>query len=431
MDLDNGAIATPGGSILGRLGRESVYLLISFPMWLIAMVVVITGIATGGGLLVVVVGLPILLLTLLAARGFAEFERLSLRRLLHQDVLPGRYRPLPEDQPAYLRWLSIMRDPQYWLDVIASGVMFLVSLVTWTLTLLWWTLALCGLTYPIWGWIFRTPGTESLAEELGLGSGYLIEAALYLVVGALATITLPPAVAAMTFLQSAISGLLLVSRSEQLEQVDLLVESRGAAREAEATALRRLERDIHDGPQQRLVRLTMDLGRAKKQAGTEDTALSGLLDEALQQTRDTLDELRALSRGIAPPVLADRGLRAALEEMAARSPIPVVMHVDTAADLASHVESTIYFVISEALTNAARHSGATEATVSVVQDGGPLQPAGTVSVRVTDNGWGGAMITEGHGLSGLRDRVRAVDGALTIDSAAGGPTVIVAEIPSR
>lgn len=415
--------------MLTRLGRETTYLLISFPLWLAAIVVVVVGIATGGSLLIVVVGLPLLLLTLLLARGFAELERLSLRQLLQQDVVPGRYRPLPEDRPAHLRWLSILRDPQYWLDVIAAGVMFIVSLVTWTLTILWWTLALGGLTFPLWGWVARSGSTEWVAERLGFGSGYLMESALYLLIGALAAITLPYAVTAMTFVQSAISGLLLISRAEQLEQVDLLVESRGAAREAEATALRRLERDIHDGPQQRLVRLTMDLARARKQAGTENAALTDLLDSALQQTRDTLDELRALARGIAPPVLADRRLQAALEEMAARSPIPVTLRVEVPDALPAHVESAVYFVVSEALTNAARHSRAAGAAVWVVWEVDPSRSAGAVSVRVTDNGRGGAMITEGHGLAGLRDRVRAVDGALTIDSAPGGPTVIVAEIP--
>lgn len=433
MDLDSDVTTTFSiGSILTRLGRESVYLLISFPIWLAAFIAVVVGVATGGSLLIVVVGLPILVLTLLLARGFAEFERLSMRRLLHQEVPPGHYRPLPDDHPAAIRWISILRDPQYWLDLIAAGVMFVVSLATWTVAIIWWSVAVGGLSYPLWGWIFRTPDTESLAELLGLGFGYVGEAALYLLLGVIATLTLPLAIAAMAFVQSAISGLLLVSRSEQLEQVDQLVVSRGAARDAEAGALRRLERDIHDGPQQRLVRLTMDLGRAKKQAGTDNAALSGLLDDALTQTRDTLDELRALSRGIAPPVLADRGLRAALEEMSARSPIPVVLHIELAGPLPGHVETAVYFVVSEALTNAARHSGAGEATVSVVHTSGmsnPLHPAGTVSVRVTDNGWGGAVITEGHGLAGLGDRVRAVDGALSIDSGPGGPTVIVAEIP--
>lgn len=422
----NGGSGRPESDMnwLTRLGRESIYLLIAWPVWLAAFIVVVTGVATGIGLAVVTVGIPILVLTFLVARVFAEFERLALRHLLEQEVPAGRYRPLPDAHPA-VRWLWVLRDPQYWLDVIAAPVMFAVSTATWVITVTWWSTALFGLSFPLWGWARQGSENDSLPALMGLGSGYLIEAAFYLVIGVLAAVTLPFAVRVMTFIQSTISGLLLISRSEQIEQVETLVEGRTAAREAEATALRRLERDIHDGPQQRLVRLSMDLGRAKKQAGTQDAALTETLEGALQQTRDTLEELRALSRGIAPPVLSDRGLRAALEEMAARCPIPMTLRVHAPDEhpLPVHIETALYFVVSEALTNIAKHSGATEAAVTV------FRRDASVLVRVTDNGTGGAVIADGHGLAGLRDRVRAVEGTMTVDSPVGGPTVINAEMP--
>ena len=150
---------------------------------------------------------------------------------------------------------------------------------------------------------------------------------------------------------------------------------------------------------------------------TRRPPLLDTLDGALAQTRDTLDELRALSRGIAPPILADRGLRAALEELAARSTVPVAISVEVPEErLAAHVETTAYFVVSEALTNVAKHSGAHHALVSVDLAGD------SVRIRVTDDGRGGAHLSKGKGLVGLGDHVRAADGVLQVTSPDGGPT---------
>ena len=140
---------------------------------------------------------------------------------------------------------------------------------------------------------------------------------------------------------------------------------KAAAVSAEATALRRLERDIHDGPQQRLVRLAMDLGRAEQQFATDPEAARATVAEALAQTRETLDELRALSRGIAPPILVDRGLQAALTALAGRCTVPVDLDAPPIARLDPAVETTAYFVVAEALTNVAKHSHAGEVQVSV------------------------------------------------------------------
>jgi signal transduction histidine kinase len=203
-----------------------------------------------------------------------------------------------------------------------------------------------------------------------------------------------------------------------------LSEQRDSAVSAEATALRRLERDIHDGPQQRLVRLAMDLGRARQQLDSDPAAARATLDEALGQTRETLDELRALSRGIAPPILTDRGLAAALHALAARGVIPVRLTVDPELDrLPAVVESTAYFVVAEALTNVAKHSRATSCAVAVGLAHGRLQ------VAVVDDGQGGAHAAKGHGLAGLADRVRAAGGTLGVVSPDGGPTEIRAELP--
>ena len=164
------------------------------------------------------------------------------------------------------------------------------------------------------------------------------------------------------------------------ETITVLTDQKAAAVSAEATALRRLERDIHDGPQQRLVRLAMDLSRARQQLDTDPEALRDTLDEALGQTRETLDELRALSRGIAPPVLADRGLPSALAALAGRCTVPVELAVDPelgtpAGRLDPAVENTAYFAVAEALTNVAKHSGAANCWVTVANGPGRLARA--------------------------------------------------------
>jgi signal transduction histidine kinase len=193
---------------------------------------------------------------------------------------------------------------------------------------------------------------------------------------------------------------------------------------AEAESLRRLERDIHDGPQQRLVRLTMDLGRAKRQVADDPARATKTLDAALAQARETVAELRSLSRGIAPPLLVDRGLAAALEEMLNQSSVPVTSRIDVPAQLPPHVETAVYFVVAEALTNVAKHSHASSAEVSVVLDGVELE------VRVEDDGVGGAHPSKGLGLAGLRQRLAAVDGTLDVSSPDGAGTALVARIPT-
>jgi signal transduction histidine kinase len=193
---------------------------------------------------------------------------------------------------------------------------------------------------------------------------------------------------------------------------------------ADAVALRRLERDIHDGPQQRLVRLAMDLGRAQHHLANRPEAVQAALADAIAQTQETLDELRALSRGIAPPVLADRGLPAALAALAARSTIPTGVDAGPLARRPEPaVETAAYFVIAEALANAAKHSHARRCVI------GLRHGHRTLRVWLTDDGAGGAALVKGHGLVGLSYRLHAVGGRLTVTSPDGGPTTVAAELP--
>jgi signal transduction histidine kinase len=411
--------------MLRRLVLESAYLLGGWFLALVAFVVIVTGLSVGAGLVVTVVGLPILTGTLLAARGFAELERTQLRKLLGLDLPHAYYRRMKDGQGWFRRMLVPILDPQSWLDALYILVAFVTSTVAWSFAVTWWAGTIGGLTFPMWGWALPDgKHNRDLPDLLGLGHSYGLRVVFYMASGVFFAATLQTVIHHLAKVQSGLGRLLLSSRSEAQAQVEDLVVGRIAARSAEASALRRLERDIHDGPQQRLVRLSMDLGRAKKQAGPDNPQLVGTLDAAMRQTQDTLDELRALSRGIAPPVLADRGLRAALEELAARSLIPIELHVDLPAErLPDHVETAVYFVVSEALTNVAKHSGATACVLAVALHDD------NVTVRVTDNGQGGAHLSKGHGLVGLADRVRAADGVMNLSSPAGGPTVIEAEVP--
>jgi signal transduction histidine kinase len=196
--------------------------------------------------------------------------------------------------------------------------------------------------------------------------------------------------------------------------------------EESAARLRGIERDLHDGAQVRLTALAMALGEIKEFLaghGNPREALA-LADEAHQAAKDTLSELRDLVRGIHPPAL-DRGLAAALPSLTETSAIPVSLDIALAGRLSPAIEATVYFSVAELLANAAKHSGASRVTVAV------RSAAAGVTVTVTDDGNGGARVTGGGGLAGLRERVRTVDGHIDVDSPAGGPTVITIELPGR
>lgn len=245
--------------------------------------------------------------------------------------------------------------------------------------------------------------------------------------------TLPFVTRGLVLLHQVIArGMLGAFRSDALQRqvIDLNV-SRGAAISAEGHSLRRLERDIHDGPQQRLVRLQMDLAAADRQLAVDPDKARGLIAEAMEQSREALEELRALSRGFAPPILLDRGLVAALQSAAARSTVPtrVVSDLPEGIELPQEIERNAYFVASEALTNAAKHSGATDIGLRVGLRRVPDGDQTWLDVIVTDNGGGGAAAVEGHGLAGLEERLRGLGGILTVLSPVGGPTIVTAHLP--
>ena len=409
---------------LRRTLRESAYTLTAFPLGLASFVTVLVLVVVGVGTAVVVGGVLLVVVGALVARAFAQLERLRLRALLRRDVPTPAYVAAAPGAGPVRRAFTPLRDPQSWLDVVWALISFVTGTFVFAVTVAWWAAAANGLTYWFWERYLPDDGRdESLASLAGFGDSRFADVAMQTAIGLVALLTLPLVVRGMAMLQGGLAEAVLCGRAELQREVARVEGGRDAARAAEAASLRRLERDIHDGPQQRLVRLSMDLGRARKQLDEDPVKVAETLDAALLQARETVDELRSLSRGIAPPLLVDRGLRAALGELMVRSDIPVESVVRVPEQLPPHVETAVYFVVAEAMTNIAKHSGATRASVSV--EAGP----GAVRVRVEDDGRGGAHLGKGQGLAGLAQRVAGVDGTLELSSPEGGPTVLAATIP--
>ena len=408
-----------------QLGRDAAFLLLSGPLSLLAFYLVVPLTALGVVTTIIWVGLLLLVIDLSIAGGFANIARLAVARVDGREPVPGGYLVPEPGVSARRRLFQRLRDPQRWMDLLWAVIYFPVSLITWIISVVWLALAVGGLLAPIADITLDlvldpTIGQQrqGLAHLLGLQPELLWDIGFNLTCGIVFSLTAPAVLRGLASMQSGLIRSMLSWRSE----VSRLQTSRAAVQRAEADTRRRLERDIHDGPQQRLVRLRMDLARAQRQAEKDPVAASAIIQGAMDQTQQTLDELRQLSRGIAPPVLVDRGLAAAIIEAATRSSVPVTVSTEL-PDLPDHVSQAAYFVVSESLANLNKHSGATTAGVEARVVDGALQ------VRISDNGIGGASTAKGHGLAGLVERLNGVDGRLTVTSPTGGPTTVEAMIP--
>ena len=251
---------------LRQLGRDSAYALTTLPLAVPAFVLVITFVALGLGLSVTLIGLPLLVLGILVARTFADLERRRLGRLAGAAMAHPVYLAADPGDGAFRRLLTPARDRQSWLDVVWTVESILTATVSWSVAVTWWSAALGGSTYGVWE-RFVPRGTDpvTLASLLGYGTGRTADILLISAIGVLALVTLPFALRAAALLHSTLGRNLLCGRAELQLEVRRSEAGRAAGRAAEAESLRRLERDIHDGPQQRLVRLSMDLGRARSQ----------------------------------------------------------------------------------------------------------------------------------------------------------------------
>jgi signal transduction histidine kinase len=408
-----------------QLGIDSAYSLTGFPIAIVGFVLLVTGFSVGLGMVVLVIGIPILIGTVYAARGLADLERLRIPAVLRRPRVRPAYPKAPPGAGIWRRLLQPLGQSQSWLDLLHGVFGLPLAMLAFSVTLAWWASALGGVFYWAYDWALpRSDSDQQLHELLGLADTTQNRILFNTAIGIFFLLTLPLVTRGVAVLSAGFSRGLLTGVAEIRGTIATLEQRRAAAVSAEATALRRLERDIHDGPQQRLVRLAMDLSRAQQQLERNPQAVRETLDDALLQTRETLDELRALSRGIAPPILADRGLPSALAALAGRCVVPVDLAVDNGIGrLDPAVENTAYFVVAEALANVAKHSQATECWLTVAAAQGRL------GIVVRDDGAGGAHASKGHGLAGLADRVHAIGGTLAVTSPPGGPTEIRAELP--
>jgi signal transduction histidine kinase len=386
-----------------------------------ALAVFTTGLSLGFSLLVVaLVGLPVLGLTLRMAEAFAYAERARFAFLLGVRI-PG----WPADGRAGYRWGIVPRWRMFteratWSEIGYALLRLPVSAVTATLSIAAWALGLVLLTLPFYDHYLPSGGTIFGSTVVREGSPTVLLSALGLVV----LVAAPQLTRGLAIADLAISRPLLGPPTDLAARVSELEISRERVVGAAEAERQRIERDLHDGAQQRLVMLAMELGRAQAKFADDPEGAKVLLDQAHVQAKEALTELRNLVRGVHPPVLTDRGLDAALSGLAALCPIPVDVHVDVPVRPKSSVEAVAYFMVAEALTNVAKHSRASHARIVVEGHGYP----GTLTVMVSDDGIGGADI-HSPGLSGLADRVSGVDGRLSVESPSGGPTIIAAELP--
>jgi signal transduction histidine kinase len=399
---------------------------------LAAFVVFAVGLLFGFGLLALALtGLPVLGLTLRLAGWFAVAERARMSFLLGVRIpawpAPGAPAPGAAGSPARAgyRWGIVPRwrmlaERATWAELAYGLLRFPVSVVAATLSTAAWAAGLVLLTLPLYDRSLPAGGAE-VAGLVVRGTPAMAAAAA---LGLLVLLAAPQLTRGLAAADTAMSRRLLGPPSDLAARVTELEISRERVVDAAEAERRRIERDLHDGAQQRLVALAMELGRAKARFADDPDAARELVDQAHCQAKEALTELRNLVRGVHPPVLSERGLDAALSGLAARCPVPVGVHVDVPVRPRPAVEAVAYFVVAEALTNVAKHSRASRAKVVVEGRGYP----GTLTVMISDDGIGGADPAS-PGLSGLADRVSGVDGRLLVESPSGGPTIIAAELP--
>jgi signal transduction histidine kinase len=369
-----GPVPQTGSTMVARGFRAAGFMLAGFPLSLLSFVLVVTLFSVGVSTLVVWLGL--------AVSGLAATNRNLIHKTLGVEIETPRIE-LDESGSYWRRYLNRMVDAQMWRNV-----------------------AYLVLTFPL----------HTFEFALGIVGVVILPVGVFVL----------PVIASLHVMLA--KSLLGPNTTEQLtEKAERLQASRARGVDAAEAERRRIERDLHDGAQQRLVAVAMGLGRAKSKMDSDPDAVRALIDEAHADAKLAVSELRDLARGIYPAVLGDRGLDAALSSLAAKCPVPVEVHVAIEPRPPAAVESTAYFIVGECLTNVAKHSGATEAKVNAWREERPT--GDLVVVEITDDGQGGASMRAGGGLSGLADRAATIDGVMTVVSPIGGPTVIRADLP--
>lgn len=420
------------GALWRRVPRELGYLVPTFVIAIIVATVLTSLFSTALSLLIIIGGIFLLSLTLLLARYAGAFEVARLRLSGEAPIAEPEW-PADPTMVWWKRWLRPLANGRYWLSLLHGAIIApIIATLSFVVLTVWFSFIAVAVLAPIRLAVGDAPwlvgDRQTSGPEFRLPVEVLpVLATIAIALGVIALVTLPYVLRALTWLHAALARPFLGRfTNEQLEQqVSSLFTSRQAAVAAEGSALRRIERDIHDGPQQRLIRLQMDLAAAERRLADNPEEASGLIQDARRQAQDALDELRNLSRGFAPPLLLDRGLFAALESLATRSSIPVTLETElgATANLPDEVARTAYFVASELIANAAKHSRADAITLSVTSADGQL------TIAVSDDGVGGATETTGHGLAGLRERAAGLGGTIAIESPEGGPTRVAVTVP--
>jgi signal transduction histidine kinase len=359
------------------------------------------------------IGIPLTPRALLGVRALADRHRDWAARWSGVSI-PSPYRPRPPAATGLRQALRLCRwlltDPATWRDLLWAIVNVPVGIFLGVLPASLIVNGLGGILVAPWLWAL-TPHHD-LYWGLSIPAG-----ALYLVAG----LTLSPYIqrAHALFTQS----LLAPTRAQLAGRVEALVQTRSHAVDASAAELRRIERDLHDGAQARLITVGMNIGLAERMVKNDPDLALTLLAEARQSSGAALAELRDLVRGIHPPVLVERGLGGAVHALALALPIPVAVAVDLPARPPAPVESAMYFAVAEALANVAKHSAASRAAVRLGHRDGVL------TVTVTDDGAGGARPRPGGGLHGIQQRLAAFDGTIALTSPPAGPTTLTLELP--
>jgi signal transduction histidine kinase len=398
-----------------RTYLETLDLVLDLAFGVLWFTVFTTLLTTGVSLLITLVGLPILTATFLLARAAARAERLRVRALLGTDIPQPVYRHRKSDG-LWHRLVAPFADRTTWKEVSYVWlVQPTLSIVNFTVAVTAWAIPLWAISLPIYAVYWHSAAPQ-------LWSGKTLDTWHEVIPVAIAGLIVLPLV---PWVIRGFAGIDRAAARWGLSQskVAVLRETQARSVDIALADRRQIERDLHDGAQQRLLALGMDLGMALEKFDSDPDGARGLVGDAHVELQRAIAELRNLARGIHPAVLTDRGLDAALSALAARSAVPVRLDVRLGERPPASVEATAYFIVAEALTNAARYANAKRVDVSVRQNGAKLH------IEVKDDGVGGAEERAGGGLAGLADRANSVEGSLRISSPHGGPTVVTADLP--
>jgi signal transduction histidine kinase len=412
-----------------RTWAEAAYAVLGLPIGVAGFAFTTVTLAGSAFLLITFVGLPLLAVTGLASRWTGSVLRRFANKLI------GAQLPAPQPfhaNPGLLGWIgSCLTDGTAWRARLYLLLKLPLGIASFVAAVAFWTYGLGGVTYPIWQPFLgcNTTSDGKCHHAIGFSDSWQADTPFRIAVvaagGLILLLAAPWVVRAVVLVDKLVMAVLL-GPSSNTARVAELERTRAVAVDDSAATLRRIERDLHDGAQARLVAVAMNVGLAREKLaeGADAEEATKLLDTAHVTAKQAIVELRDLARGIHPPVL-DAGLDAALATLAAHSAVPVRLSTAISERPEPAIETMAYFCVAELLTNVAKHSGAGNAVIDV------RTAHGRLVLQVWDDGRGGARVGAGTGLAGLTERIATVDGRLTVNSPDGGPTNVSVDVPLR